>query len=54
MKRYKFAPMLGPAHGKPVGSSSQRAECWGNELECHVSLASVRLTTGRVDYPDAR
>ena len=36
MKRYKFAPMLGPAHGKPVGSSSQRAECWGNELECHV------------------
>jgi hypothetical protein len=32
MQRYKFAPVLGPANDKPIGSF-QRAECWGNELK---------------------
>jgi hypothetical protein len=42
MERYKFAPMLEPAHDKPAGSF-QRAECYGNELEYSAECVELQV-----------
>ena len=43
--RYEFPPMLGPVADQPLGSF-ERAECFGNELDCateQVADAVARL-----------
>ena len=41
MKRYTFAPRLGPAHQHPIGSA-ERAICLGNEFEYYTKRAVER------------